>query len=121
MAGSDVALTPAGTTGLRLAAVMLFLQVAEVFALIEVIFSDRPHSGLDPHFGAIEIYFIIVLASVVMQAIGMFLVKRGRYRVGGAFQIVSSAIHLFKIEGLIGVIGGFRAWNYGREKLVVPA
>lgn len=117
----EASLSPAALPGLRWAAVMLFLQVAEVIVLVEVIFFDRPRRGIHPQFGAIEIFFAIALASVIIQATGMLLVRRGLYRAGGALQIASSTVHLFKIEGLIGMIGGFRAWNHGRDTVASPS
>jgi hypothetical protein len=91
---------------------MLALEVLECLVLVEVMFFDRaPGSG----FGAIGIYFCAVLATVVGQVAGILLVRRGRYRLGGLVQIASSAIHVLKGEGLIGVIGGMRARAYARQ------
>lgn len=78
----------------------------------EVAFFDRAgHVG----FGAIEIYFCLVAATLVGQVAGIVLVWRGRFRLGGLVQIVSSAMHVLKGEGLIGVIGGMRARAYARQ------
>jgi hypothetical protein len=97
--------------GLTWAYVMLFLEILESLMVGEVVFFDRaPGSG----FGAIGIYFCLVLATLVGQVVGIILVLRGRYRLGGLVQIVSSAIHVPKGEGLIGVIGGMRARAYAR-------
>ncbi len=105
--------TPTASPGLTWAYVMLFLEVLECLMLGEVVFFDRsPGSG----FGAIGLYFCVVAATVLGQAAGILLVRRGQYRVGGLVQIVSSAIHVLKGEGLIGVIGGMRARAYARRK-----
>ena len=98
--------------GLTWAYAMLALEVLECLMLGEVVFFDRaPGSG----FGAIGIYFCAVLATVLGQIVGIALVLRGQYRVGGLVQIVSSGIHVLKGEGLIGVIGGMRARAYARQ------
>lgn len=102
----------AKTPGIRWALAMLFLQVAEVLGLSEVIFSDRPHSGLPHRFGMLEIYYIAVIVTVLLQVSGILMARRGRYRLGGALQIAASSLHLLKIEGLIGMIGGLRAWKH---------
>ena len=104
---------PRASPGLTWAYVMLFLEVLECLMLVEVVLFDRkPGSG----FGAIGLYFCAVAATVLGQVAGILLVRRGRYRVGGLVQIVSSAIHVLKGEGLIGVIGGMRARAYARQK-----
>jgi hypothetical protein len=51
------------------------------------------------------------------QVAGIVLVLRGQYRLGGLVQIVSSAIHVLKGEGFIGVIGGMRARAYASESV----
>jgi hypothetical protein len=92
---------------------MLVLEIVESLVVGEVVFFDRtPGSG----FGAIGIYFCIVIATVVGQVSGILLVLRGHYRVGGLVQIASSAIHVLKGEGLIGVIGGMRARAYAGRR-----
>ena len=104
--------TPTASPGLTWATVMLVLEILECLVVGEVLFFDRaPGSG----FGAIGLYFCVVLATVLGQVAGILLVVRGQYRVGGLVQIVSSAIHVLKGEGLIGVIGGMRARAYARR------
>jgi len=91
---------------------MLFLEALECLVVGEVAFFDRAgHGG----FGAIEIYFCLVAATLLGQVAGILLVLRGRYRLGGTVQVVSSAMHVLKGEGLIGVIGGMRARAYARQ------
>lgn len=102
----------AETPGIRWAFAMLFLQIAEVLGLSEVIFSDQKHSGLPHKVGMLEIYYAAVITTVVVQIAGMVLVRRGRYRLGGALQIAASTLHVLKIEGLIGMVGGLRAWKH---------
>ena len=103
---------PRASPGLTWASAMLVLEVLECLMIGEVMFFDRaPGSG----FGAIGLYFCAVLATLLGQVAGILLVLRGQYRVGGLIQIVSSAMHVLKGEGLIGVIGGMRARAYARQ------
>ena len=91
---------------------MLLLEALECLVVGEVAFFDRAaRSG----FGAVEIYFCLVAATLVGQVIGIALVLRGRYQLGGTVQIVASAMHVLKGEGLIGVIGGMRARAFARD------
>jgi hypothetical protein len=97
---------------LRWAYVMLLLEALELLVVGEVAFFDRTSRG---GFGAVEIYFSLVAATLLGQVVGIALVLRGRYRLGGLVQIVSSAMHVLKGEGLIGVIGGMRARACARQ------
>jgi hypothetical protein len=98
--------------GLAWAYAMLLLEALECLVVAEVEFFDRPRH---PGFGALEIYFCVVTATLLGQVAGIILVLRGRYRLGGLVQIISSAIHVLKGEGFIGVIGGMRARAYASE------
>ena len=109
---SEAAASPSGASnGLRWAYGMLLLEALELAVVGEVAFFDRTSRG---GFGAVELYFTLVAATLVGQVIGIVLVLKGRYRAGGTVQIVASAMHVLKGEGLIGVIGGMRARAYGR-------
>jgi hypothetical protein len=99
------------SNGLRWAFVMLLLEALELLVVGEVAFFDRTSRA---GFGAVELYLSLVAATLVGQVIGIGLVLRGKYRAGGTVQIVSSAMHVLKGEGLVGVIGGMRARAYGR-------
>ena len=57
-------------------------------------------------------YFALVALTFLLQIAGIVLVWQGRYRAGGAFQIASSAIHVLKGEGVVGLIGGLKAYRY---------
>jgi hypothetical protein len=48
----------------------------------------------------------------MFQIVGTVLVTKGRYREGGIIQIVSNVVHLPKGDGLIGLIGGIKAYKY---------
>lgn len=103
---------PRASPGLTWAYAMLVLELLECLVVGEVVFFDRARGS---GFGAIGLYFCVVLATAAGQVLGILLVRRGRYRVGGLVQIVSSAIHVLKGEGLIGVIGGMRARAFARR------
>lgn len=90
---------------------MFALMLAEVGVLSEIVFSDFHRVAADGAVTPTEIYFYVVLATCVLQAAGLGLVMRGHYRIGGALQIAASAVHLIKIEGLIGIFGGMRAYR----------
>jgi hypothetical protein len=96
---------------------MLGLEATECLVLAEVVFSDRPRSGLSTGFDVVQLYFLLVIATLVGQSIGIGLVRRGRTRAGGIVQIVSSLLHVPKGEGLIGVFGGLRALEAARSPL----
>jgi hypothetical protein len=110
--------TPAGrvSRGLPWAFVMLALELAECLVLIEVVFSDRPRSGLATGFGLVELYFLLVIATFLCQIAGIVLVTKGRPRLGGILQLVSSAPHVLKVEGLIGIVGGVKALDFARRE-----
>lgn len=91
---------------------MLFLDIVEGLVLIEIIFFDIPRAGFSFEFGVLELYFAASIVSVFIQVAGIVLVMRGWYRVGAIFQIVSSSPHVIKGEGLIGIIGGIKAYKY---------
>ena len=38
--------------------------------------------------------------------------RTGRYRAGGTLQIIAALVHVPKVEGLIGVVGGVKALGY---------
>ena len=101
--------------GLTFAYVMLALEAAECLVLMEVVFSDRPRSGLATGFHVVDLYFLLVIGTLIGQAVGILLVRRGRYRAGGIVQIASSLLHVPKGEGLIGVFGGLRALEEARR------
>ncbi len=91
---------------------MLLLDIVEGLVLIEIIFFDVPRAGFSFEFGVLELYFAASMVSVLIQIAGIVLVMRGWYRVGAIFQIVSSSPHVIKGEGLIGIVGGIKAYKY---------
>ncbi len=115
---SATAATPKGSgrpsAGLGFASVMLGLEAAECLVLAEVVFFDRPRSGLGSGFDVIELYFFLVIATLVGQIAGILLVRAGRFRAGAIVQIASSLLHVPKGEGLIGIFGGLRALEAAR-------
>ncbi len=100
------------SNGLGWALSMFGLDLVELLALLEVMFGD-PHRN--PALGendVIFIYFLIAVVCFVLQTIGILLVVWGKYHSGGVLQIVSNVFHLPKGDGLIGVIGGIKAYQY---------
>ena len=100
------------STGIGWAYVMLALIGIECIALIEIIWFDRSRNELSSGSSIVNLYFGVVLTSFLAQLSGILLVTRGMYRQGGVLQMVGSAVHLVKIEGLIGIVGGVRAYRY---------
>jgi len=98
--------------GLGWAISMLGLDLVELLALCEVVFGE-PHRN--PSFKPnvlIFVYFWIAVVSMLVQAIGTYLVTKGRYRAGGLLQIIGNSVQVPKGDGLIGLIGGILAYKY---------
>ena len=89
---------------------MLGLDFVEWIGLIHIIFIDLQKNHLTGQL--VKLYFWVVTVSLVVQLLGTLLAALGWYRVGGVLQIASSSIHVVKGEGLIGVIGGLKAYRY---------
>ena len=96
--------------GLSWALSMLGLDFLEWTALVHIVFVELEASHL--HGSLIRLYFWVVTVSMLVQILGAALVYFGWYRLGGILQIVSSSIHVFKGEGIIGVVGGVKAYRY---------
>lgn len=103
-------------TGIRWALAMFGLDLIECLALIHVLTFDMGRMGL-PRGGLefLEVYFLFVFVSMVAQFAGILMVRWGWYRTGGIVQILSSLLHVPKGEGLIGVIGGLKAYRFGKS------
>ena len=93
------------------------LDVVESLVLIQILFFDKQQFGVTFEWGVLEIYFVMTLFMSIGQLIGIALVTRGQYRLGGYFQIVSSAGQVLKLDGVFGVIGGIKALRYGNTNL----
>ena len=90
---------------------MFVLMLVECLVLIEVVFSDfTEESILEDTFWAI--YFYVSIFTCVLQLAGILLVKKNWFRTGGIVQIAASSLHVLKLEGLIGIMGGMQAYNY---------
>lgn len=100
------------SNGLVWAFISLALDLLEVVVLIEILYFDRPGFQTGAGFGLLHLYFYIMLLATAGQAAGVALVARSWYRLGGALQIVASAVQVFKVDGIIGVVGGVKAWRY---------
>jgi hypothetical protein len=59
----------------------------------------------------VQLYFGAVLITILLQLTGIVLVKRGKNKMGGIFQIVASAPHVLKLEGV-----NWKIWNLMRIK-----
>jgi len=101
------------TRGFYWAIPMSVLILVECVALKEAIFGDLQRMGLDPWDSFAGIYTIVVFVTFFVHLAGMLLVLAGWYRLGGALQILGSSVHVLKGEGIVGVIGGWKAWRYG--------
>jgi len=107
-----VSALPPASNGLVWALISFVLDLIEVVVLIEILFFDKPALSGDNGTGLLHIYFAVMLAATIGQGLGVLLVTRGWYRSGGAMQVVSSAVQVFKVDGIIGVVGGVKAWRY---------
>jgi len=87
---------------------MLMLQLLELAALTEVVVARSAHNL------ALSIYLAVVATTVALQIAGIALVLVGRYRLGGILQIAASAVHVLKLEGIIGIVGGLTAIRRAR-------
>jgi len=99
--------------GLVWALSMLGLDVVEWIVLYEIVYVDQASLTSEPG-GFLYAYFIVATVCMVVQVVGVVLVAFGAYRLGGVLQIASSVVHVPKGEGLIGVIGGVKAYRYPR-------
>jgi len=102
--------------GLNWAWASFFLDMVESLVLVQIVFFDKQEFGVDFHWGVLEIYFVATLFMSVGQLIGIALVTRGHYHLGGYFQVVSSAGQVLKVDGIFGVIGGLKALRYAEAR-----
>lgn len=87
--------------GLGWAYAMLAIEVAEALGLSEAALSSE-----SPYVKAL---WALVVLTAVLQVAGISCVRRGRVRLGGILQIVGSAPHAVKLDGIVGIIGGMEA------------
>ena len=113
-------IAPAGgereSDGTGWAVTMLAIELFEIAMLVEILFvdGDAVSSGGANRF--LWIYFYLLIASSVVELAGIVLVKLGSYRLGGFLQIASSVPHVPKGDGIIGIIGGLKAWRFGQRR-----
>ncbi len=88
------------------------LDLVELVVLVEILFFDKVAFGGPEGFGLLHGYFIVMVCATTAQGMGVLLVTRGWFRLGGGLQIVASAAQVFKIDGVIGIVGGVKAWRY---------
>ncbi len=101
--------------GMGWSAVCLVLHIAELLVLTEIVFFDSQRGGITHQPGLLEVYFVVTLLTTAGFAVGMWMVSQGRYHAGGLVQVVMIAVHVIKLDGIIGVIGGLKAMRYARE------
>jgi hypothetical protein len=91
---------------------MLALVVVEWLALAEIVLFDAAGQSWSTGVGLVGLYFLVCSATLLLQLAGILFVAAGRYRLGGVLQIVASGVHVIKLEGVIGVVGGIKAYRY---------
>ncbi len=106
------------TAGLGWAYTMLVLEIVEWVALLHIRVVDLPGGGLPTEAGFFEIYFALATFCLASQWLGVILVLLKWHRTGGALQILSCLLHVPKGEGLIGLVGGIKAFRAGSEPAV---
>ena len=102
------------TNGLKWAWASFVLDKVESLVLVQIVFFDKKQFGVDFDWGVLEIYFLITTLMSIGQLVGIVLVIRGQFRLGGYFQIVSSVGQVMKLDGILGVIGGNKALKFAR-------
>ena len=90
--------------GFKFSIPMLLIMLLEIMVLVDV----SPQHINTP----VLIFFAIEIATFLVQLAGILLVAAGSYRVGGILQIAASAIHVLDVTGIIGIIGGMKAYRY---------
>jgi hypothetical protein len=93
--------------GLGWAYGMLGIEIAETLGLSEAALSSE-----SPY---VKAFWVLVLLTALLQVAGILCVRAGRYRAGGILQIVGSAPHVVKLDGIIGLIGGMHALRFKDE------
>jgi hypothetical protein len=107
-----------GSNGLRWAWTSFGVDVLETLILLQVVLFDKPEFGVAFHWGFLELYLLATVLLSLGQLTGIFLVIRGRYRLGGYFQIVSSGGQILKfadLHGILGVVGGVKALRFAES------
>ncbi len=90
--------------GLLWAILMLFFMLCEIGVLIDI---ERQYVN------AMTLLFFAGLGFLaLLQLVGILLVAAGRYRVSGVLQVAASAVHTLDLIGIIGVVGGIKAYRY---------
>lgn len=99
--------------GLGWAYIMLALELVEWVVLTIILFYELPASTLPKDPGFLEFYFYLATGAMAFQLFGILLVHRWWNRTGGILQIFASLLHLPKGEGVIGIVGGWKAMKAG--------
>ena len=90
---------------------MFGLMFIEALVLIDAFAREEERAAIMQN-AILHTYVYVSLASVVVQLIGIILVEKKWYRLGGILQIAASTVHIWEVEGIIGIIGGLDAYHY---------
>ncbi len=89
---------------------MLVFMLLEIGVLVDI---ERQYIS------AMMLFFFAGLGFLaLLQFVGILLVAAGRYRVGGALQVAASGLHALDLIGIIGVVGGIKAYRYPQRLAV---
>ena len=106
--------------GLPWAWIMFGIMSLEFLVLAEVLFSDRTKESWASGGNVVMLLFAISGLTLILQGIGIALVLQGKTRLGGTIQMAASAVHVVKLDGVIGLYGGLLARRSG-EAILQPA
>jgi hypothetical protein len=99
------------SNGFWWAMTMFGLMFIEALVLIDAFAREEERVAIMQN-AILHTYVYVSLASVIVQLIGIILVEKRWYRLGGILQIAASTIHIWEVEGIIGIIGGLDAYHY---------
>ncbi len=98
--------------GLGWAYAMLGIEIAEALGLSEAaLTSESPY---------VKAFWGLVVVTALLQVAGILCVRAGRARLGGILQIVGSAPHAVKLDGIVGIIGGVQALRFAKAPAPPP-
>lgn len=64
--------------------------------------------------GMVTVVFTVLGILCLFQVVGIALVLKGHYRLGGIFQIVANVPHILDGFGILGIFGGSYAMDYAK-------
>lgn len=90
---------------------MFALMLIECLVLIDAFLSVEQRSAIMGN-AILRSYFFVSLISCGIQLVGIVMVEKRWYRLGGILQITASVVHIWEIEGIVGILGGMDAYDY---------